>query len=393
MVFSLIRRPVLQFQRIRLIRLNSHTAEKHPVKALELVLKDAKDSCGTAMHSSTIPKGRGKIVIQKSHRAPSLNKARAWISKPYVQPLLPSAEYRDLSGKVRDQLKTLGDHLDKDEVDEIDFNWVVDLIKNAQNPLKTLTPEQNSKLFNVMKSRQSLNQLVILDWHRFFENVNQQLNYQGPVPDLIKKTSLEMLKTMKSCGVSPDAYIYSCIYLAVSNDASLVLKVYDFVQKAMDSPQGRAPVISNKSIQNLLLVLSQKHSKSVKLDLIIDQVWNDVKSSGIRPTIETCVAFLKCKPVERHLTLVTELHRLIKAMKIESGKPWDINVVETLVESHLRLGNLKAVDKLFEEAREDQVPISRYFLLITYVKLLIQIIEPVFLSIWNLYLSKRTISI
>jgi hypothetical protein len=165
-----------------------------------------------------------------------------------------------------------------------------------------------------------------------------------------------MLKTMKGCGITPDAYVYSCIYLAVSNDASLVLKVYDFFQKSLDS---RTPVMNNKSIQTLLLVLSHKHMKTVKMDLVIDQVWNDVKSMGINPTIETCVAFLKCKPGERQLTLVTELHRLIKAMKLESKKPWDIHVVETLMESHLRLGNLKAIDKLFEETREDQVPISR----------------------------------
>jgi hypothetical protein len=203
-----------------------------------------------------------------------------------------------------------------------------------------------------LKSNGLISKLSLLDWHRLLQNMIEPIDIKSPIPNSIADAAIEILMDIKKSGLTPDPYIYSCLYKAMSDDVSKILSIHSHARQLK--------LMNNKMTQTLLQVLVEKHPAYNIKNLILE-LWLDLKTSKHTITSKTCVAFLSAKQIVEHPNLVLEIHAYLKGRKVNvANEKWDVHLYERLMKIHTYLGNFSAVEKLFIELERDLPTVSRY---------------------------------
>jgi hypothetical protein len=158
-----------------------------------------------------------------------------------------------------------------------------------------------------------------------YENQMQNLNDYSEI--------LNLYREMKH-HVHPSAFVYCCMFRALKDESRLKLLFQHCVSTG---------VYSNKSIQAFLRSLL--HTKYTDYDEILQKI----QSLDIQLNLDTWKLLLVPYMRTGNKHMIEKVHR---RMTLQEG--WDINCYIYLIHAHSKVGNGRAVVRLFEEMTQRQ---------------------------------------
>ena len=298
-------------------------------------------------------------VTWDKRQRPIIRSGKRILSEAYVKPMNDQKRTQDPISSKETQHQLILENLQSDPK-SVEPTIILDLIASSSNPLRQLSPNINLCIFYTLQSHQVCAKFTKSDWHRLLENTMGQVNFLDPISSEMCTGILEMFKEMKHSGIYPDAYVFSSLYKAVSDDAQKIIGVHEHVRKLLGEDQLRKPaVISNKSVQTLLQIMSVKHP-NVKTTYLLPEIWDDMKMTKIQPTVDTCLALLHSKSISEYEDLVSDIHAHLKWRKSVLKESWTAKVYEALMNVHITMKHFKATEKLFIEMQQNGLTGTRY---------------------------------
>ena len=292
-------------------------------------------------------------------------------AKPHSEPIDDWAE--DLECDVRNRTEQSAEFrsmqsLLESSAETVEIDRIVECVSAESIQMELLPPKTGWLMFQRLKAANRTSSLDREKWHRLLSCIVGRRNMKQPmIPTDIPQWATAVFKEIKLCGMPPDAFMHTCLFLAYKDNPKAVIALHKHVgrqlQQTNSSPASNVSLaktsvvkrsllditypISNKSVRALLAVMLRTANKAVlqNPEAFYQQLWEDVTASKLVLTMETYSAFLEAFAATGNKAKAERVHEFMTHRWKSSL--WKPLVYRSLMHAHCAVGNWRAVVKLF----------------------------------------------